>query len=191
MLSEKWISAYHEGGHCEMGRYLNEFSVERSRIFQNKEDEWEGDSRIDLAGRNDVERAAIALGGMLAEARIRTLSNKSILRVAVGDQLTTVVDKGVKSIKANNLSVDEVPIPMEFIAGWTQIQHANLTGSDIDKIPPAVQGDAAELAKALKLAADHINNFTEWAMVRQAAENIYAAAPKWATDVFATPPVQS
>jgi hypothetical protein len=184
MLTEKWVSAYHEGGHCEMGRFVSQFSVDRARIFENQSGEWEGESKIELAERSDVERAAVALGGMLAEARIKTKCGVSILRIAVGEKLVAVVTRFINSIKENGLAVDEVPIPMEFIAGCIQTVHANFTRSDIDNIPPPVQRDETELARALKLAADHINLFTEWAMVRQAAENIYAGAPDWVNNVF-------
>jgi hypothetical protein len=183
MLNEKWLSAYHEGGHCAMGRYLNAFSVEKAKIFEDADGEWQGESRIDLTGRTDVERAAIALGGMLAEARVKTTAGESILRIAGGNELTTAVSKFIKSINRDGLAVDEVPIPMVFYAGAFQYQKANLTRSDTDGIPLGVQDNDIELAKALKLAADHINETTEWAMVRQAAERIYAGAPNWVTKV--------
>ena len=67
-LSDCWRTAYHESGHCASALNVDPLSATKLRIYR-EQGLWQGTANIATAGMDDFQVAAIALSGLLAEAR--------------------------------------------------------------------------------------------------------------------------
>jgi len=170
-------TAYHEAGHARIAYEINFASVGPVKIFEG-ENGWEGDATINQEGMTAIQRAAIAIAGLLAEARAAAMQNDQTRRIQPGEQLTAELGRVIGIAVENRLAAVPANIPTTVPPAGVAPVPATLSLEDMEYIPDEVADDDEAIAAAAKIACDVINHQTEWASVRKVAELLIELQPE-------------
>jgi hypothetical protein len=175
-VDEKEKTAYHEGGHCFRAWRANFLATLDTCLKQDAAGDWWGNTPVRRPRFTHVERAQIALAGLLAEAKavasedgvIRNLASFDVLAGQIaqlfGDEAIQVAGPGFELEEDN---VWELAVPL---AGDGE-QVANVTLSDLVEVPAEQRGQP-EIKAALDHLVVFINDPIHWAAVDAIAKGL-------------------
>jgi hypothetical protein len=150
---------------------------------------WFGDARIATSKMSDVQKAAVALGGLFAEARAaaeNTARHSESLdenrHVESGKRLTDEVDRVVGVALETRVRSIMSQVPIAGAPGEAISQVSSLSLEDIQYIPDSILDDAKSLRDAIKMALV-INDNDEWAFIQTFTDTLVAREPDWVEDL--------
>jgi hypothetical protein len=175
-VNEKEKTAYHEGGHCFRAGRANFLATETTCLFQDEAGNWWGSTVLHRSRFKPVQRAQIALAGLLAEAKAVASEGGDIPDVASSEQFAghiaqLFVDHNIPvagpGFKLGEDAAWEVAVPL--VGGGEQA--ANLTLSDLAEVPAEQRGEA-EIKAALDDLVPFINDPVHWAAIDSIAKGL-------------------
>jgi ATP-dependent Zn protease len=182
---QKWLSAYHEAGHCLMGDLLH-LDVERVRIIE-VDGLWTGDVVMPAVEEADsVTRTSVAVAGILAEARYAAY-NIYTPSIRVCDALFSSIKQGIEMMVGNDMPVYQIRIPVRTMGIDFLSSPVNFTREDADKVDNEVFDDMASdplFRNAVRRAAKDLSDAYHWSLVTDLAKKLFATAPKWIDTPF-------
>jgi hypothetical protein len=190
-LSECWRTAFHEAGHSDVALYIDPLYATKARIYW-RGGLWFGDSQIATSKMDDIQKTAVALAGLFAEARAaaeakvqRTSSLDKNRCIAGGKRLMNELDRVIGVALENRVQGISSRMPIQDAPGELIDVLSVLSLEDIEYIPDTVLDAPETLRKAANLALRVINDNSEWASVRAIAEIIVKREPEWVEDLAA------
>jgi hypothetical protein len=184
LMTEMERTAHHEAGHCSVGG-CDTPPVKRVRIYSD-EGAWGGAAEIPGAeNANHISRGAVAVAGILAEARIATPSFYAA-DVKIGALLFSRILNAIEVMLCSDLPVYRLRIPMTLGRDTFDSPLVNLTREDVSYIDDELFDDKAnpDFCDAVRQAARHVNNGQNWSVIRGLANRLIKAAGKWIDDPF-------
>lgn len=175
-MDEQERTAFHEAGHVRIAYSINPASVGSVRIFDGDHG-WEGVATIDLDEMDFVQKAAIAVAGLLSEARAVAMESDPSRRIATGAGLTAELGRVISIAVENRLERVPANVPTTIVPGGTQNVTAFLTIEDIEYIDDDISDDDEGIAAAAKLACDILNSGIEWTSINDVAVHLIEIAP--------------
>jgi len=175
-VEEKEKTAYHEGGHCLRAWRANFLATLDTCLKQDGAGYWWGSTPVRRHRFTHVERAQIALAGLLAEAKAVASEGGAILNLASSDDLAGLiaqlfVDEAIPvagpgfELEEDNVWERAVPLA----GGGEQV--ANLTLADLVEVPADQRGQP-EIKSALDALVVFINDPAHWAAIDSIAKGL-------------------
>lgn len=175
-MEEKEKTAYHEGGHCFRAWRANFLATLNTCLRQDGAGNWWGNTPVRRPRFSHVERAQIALTGLLAEAKAVASEDGVIRNVASSDALAgqiaqLFVDEQIPvagpgfELEADNVWDLAVPVA----GGGGQV--GNVTLADLVEVPADQRGQP-EIKSALDALVVFINDSVHWAAIDAIAKSL-------------------
>lgn len=183
MFNDFHKCAYHEAGHCVVGNAVAP-SVIRARVA-NVGGLWDGTAEIPgSAEAAPVHRCAVAVAGVLAEARYASMSIVT-LDVSVGKELFRRLESAILIMLEHDLHVTQLKVPMQYGNRLYDSPVVNLTREDVSHISDVLFDDEGfGFKQGVRLAARHINSNESWQVISGLAASLMDNAGQWIEDPF-------
>lgn len=175
-MNEQTRAAFHEAGHGRIAHAIDSLSVHSLKIFADDHG-WKGEANIALEQMDATQKAAIALAGLLSEARAVAMESDVNRQIATGANLTTEIGRVIGIAVGNRLECVPANIPTTIAPAGIQNEPAILTLEDIQYVDDEIADDDQKLGEAIDMACAMINSRTEWATIRVVADRLVEIQP--------------
>jgi hypothetical protein len=176
-MDDKERCAYHEAGHCVFALPLRP-GVVRSVTLEETAQGWTGTSDIRWPWLEDDDVAAVALAGILAEAKGAALSLDEQppggITLSVSDELLDRLEE-LYADHLGNAAENSWQVDVQVAAGGVT-EPAAISRHDLERIVPALPG-RAQLAAFLQYGCDFFNDDRWWRAVGSLTAQLNAEPP--------------
>ena len=175
-LDEKGKTAYHEAGHCFRGWRANFFAVNDTCLFEEPAGEWWGNTPMRRSGFTRPQRTAIALAGLLAEAKAVATDDGPVRHVVNGPGLAAsiaqlyaahVIPVAGPGVEIQDDDVWPIHVPIQ---GGDPVE-AYVTLSDLAEVPDDYR-TLERIGEAIDDLVSFLNSGINWEAIKAIANNL-------------------
>jgi hypothetical protein len=185
MIDERTRTAYHEAGHCEVGQSeAPPVAKARMKVIKGV---LHGDVDIpNVIHASRETQAAVALGGIFAEARVST-GDFFTARIRIGEDLFAKVGQAVDALGMNkDLLYVTVKLPMNVCGQdfWSDTVH--LTREDITYLrhKDLFKDNDRGFHNACRRSANIVNSNDAWGSIKAVAKLVMDNEGEWVEDPY-------